>query len=148
MDPDDGYGHVLLPYDSYFAKDQKNQAEQSFLTKPTNYPSAPSNIELSPIKPITAEPITNNYQHQHADVIDSYDSTTLSTSDKINDNRHQTSNYEDSYKTELNSITIMNTESMKYKDFVPVTSDIPVQSNLELYQWRERHYCIINIFRC
>lgn len=128
MDPDDGYGHILLPYDSYYGKDQKNQAETAFLARPTNnYPTAPSNIELSPIKPITVESITNNYQHQHANVIDSYDSTTLSAGDKINDNRHQTSNYEDSYKTELNSIANVNTESIKYKDFVPVTSDIPIQ---------------------
>lgn len=124
MDPDDGYhGHVLLPYDSYYPKDQKNQAVHAFLVKPTNYPIAMSNIELSPIKPTTVESITNTYKH--ADVIDSYDSTTLLTSDKINDNRHQTSNYEDSYKTELNSITNINTESIKYKGFVP-TSDIPI----------------------
>lgn len=148
MDPDDGYGHVLLPYNSYYAKDQKNQAEQAFLAnKPTNNPIAPSNIELSPIKPITVESITNNYH----DVIDSYDLTTLSTSEKINDNRHQTSNYEDSYKTELNSITNINTESIKYKDFVRVTSDIPIQGNFQLYdiyQWRKRHKSIINTFRC
>lgn len=144
----------MLPYESYYAKDQKNQHQhhhhyhhhQQQHNKHHKHPIIQSTAELSSIKPFTVEPVTNQH-YNDGDVIDGYDTTsdqpyrqslteTAQTLAPISENIYQNTvtsgstqaqqlpHYEDSYKNELNSITNFKTEPVR---FIPTSSEIPVK---------------------
>lgn len=101
----------------------------------------------------TVQPIVNQH-YVGANIPASYDTTSeqsyrqrlaettqaLLTSEKTyhdtvtaHNEAHHTSQYEDSYKNELNSINDFRSETVKYNGFTPSTSEIPLSGNIFIW---------------